>query len=102
MQRDQLLRALQDGRVDMVVAQMTVTPERRALVDFTNPTRKDVSEVVVTARDAPPLTTIDDLSDRPVFVRRSSSYYTSLLAWNERLATSSFSTIPGNCADSSS
>jgi ABC-type amino acid transport substrate-binding protein len=50
--REQLLPALVDGKVDMVIAQLTVTPERQKLVDFTNPTRKDVDEVVVTGPGA--------------------------------------------------
>ena len=53
--RDMLLPALQDGKIDMVVAQLTVTPARQKLVDFTNPTRKDVSEVLVTGPGAPPI-----------------------------------------------
>jgi len=85
MLRDQLLPALQSGKVDIVIAQMTVTPERQKLVDFTNPTRKNINEVVVTGPGSPALTTIDDLSDKPVFVRKSSSYYASLLALNEQL-----------------
>jgi membrane-bound lytic murein transglycosylase MltF len=83
--RDQLLPALMNGKVDMVIAQLTVTPARQQLVDFTNPTRKDVSEVVVTGPGAPPITSVDDLSGQEVFVRRTSSYYESLLALNERL-----------------
>jgi membrane-bound lytic murein transglycosylase MltF len=62
-----------------------VTPARQQLVDFTNPTRKDVSEVVVTGPGAPPITSVADLSGQEVFVRRPSSYYESLLALNERL-----------------
>jgi membrane-bound lytic murein transglycosylase MltF len=85
MLRDQLLPALQSGKVDIVVAQMTVTPEREKLVDFSNPTRKNISEVVVTGPGAPSIATTDDLSDKPVFVRKSSSYYTSLLTLNEQL-----------------
>jgi membrane-bound lytic murein transglycosylase MltF len=83
--RDQLLPALTNGRVDMVIAQLTVTPERQKLVDFTDPTRKDVNEVVVTGPGAPPIASVDDLSGREVFVRASSSYYQSLLALNRRL-----------------
>jgi membrane-bound lytic murein transglycosylase MltF len=45
-----------------------------------------VSEVVVTAPGAPPVTAADDLSGREVFVRRSSSYYESLVQLNESLA----------------
>jgi membrane-bound lytic murein transglycosylase MltF len=83
--RDQLLPALTDGKVDIVIAQMTVTPERQKLVDFSNPTREMVDEIVVTGPDAPPIATVDDLSGQSVFVRKSSNYYQSLLALNERL-----------------
>ncbi len=83
--RDHLLPALVDGKVDMVIGQLTVTPERQKLVDFTNPTRKNVNEVVVTGPGAPTITTVDDLSGQEVFVRKTSSYYQSLLALNEKL-----------------
>jgi membrane-bound lytic murein transglycosylase MltF len=83
--RDQLLPALVDGRVDMVMAQLTVTPERQKLVDFTHPTRTNVNEIVVTGPGAPAITSVDDLAGQEVFVRKSSDYYQSLLALNERL-----------------
>jgi membrane-bound lytic murein transglycosylase MltF len=88
MPRDALLPALQAGKIDVVVAQLTVTPARQQIVDFTQPTRTDVSEIVVTAPGAPPIASIEDLSGREVFVRRSSSYFESLLALNKRLAAS--------------
>jgi membrane-bound lytic murein transglycosylase MltF len=84
--RDQLFPALQEGKVDLVAAALTITPERRAIVDFSMPTRSDVSEVVVTAKGAPPIAAPADLSGREVFVRRSSSYYESLRALNATLA----------------
>jgi len=84
--RDQLLPALVAGRVDFVLAQLTVTPERQNIVDFTDPTREDVSEVVVTGPGAPPIASVEDLSGQAVFVRKTSSYYQSLLALNQRLA----------------
>jgi membrane-bound lytic murein transglycosylase MltF len=83
--RDQLLPALVDGKVDMVMAQLTVTPERQKLVDFTNPTRKNVNEVVVTGPGAPVIASVDDLAGQEVLVRRSSDYYQSLLVLNKRL-----------------
>ena len=84
MRRDLLLPALVDGKVDVVSALLTVTPERRALVDFSNPTARNVNEVVVTGPGAPAIVTIDDLSGQEVFARKSSSYYQSLLALNSR------------------
>jgi membrane-bound lytic murein transglycosylase MltF len=86
MPRDALLPALQGGKIDVVVAQLTVTPARQQLVDFTRPTRAQVNEVVVTAPGAPPIATIDDLSGRAVFVRRSSSYFEGLVELNRTLA----------------
>jgi membrane-bound lytic murein transglycosylase MltF len=83
--RDHLLPALVDGKVDMVIAQLTVTPARQRIVDFTNPTRKNVDEVVVTGPGAPAIATVDDLSGKSVFVRKTSSYYQSLLELNQRL-----------------
>jgi membrane-bound lytic murein transglycosylase MltF len=83
--RDQLLPALVAGKVDFVLAQLTITPERQKMVDFTDPTRRDVDEVVVTGPGAPPVATVEDLSGQTVFARRTSSYYQSLLALNQRL-----------------
>jgi membrane-bound lytic murein transglycosylase MltF len=86
--RDQLLPALVDGKVDMVLAGLTVTPERQKLVDFTNPTRTNVNEVVVTGPGAPTINSIEDLSGQQVFVRKSSSYYDDLQSLNTRLKAS--------------
>jgi membrane-bound lytic murein transglycosylase MltF len=83
--RDALLPALTSGRVDLVAAQLTITPDRQALVDFSNPVRRNVSEVVVTAPGVPAVKSAEDLSGQRVFVRPSSSYADSLRALNARL-----------------
>jgi membrane-bound lytic murein transglycosylase MltF len=85
MSRDALLPALVDGKVDIVAAMLTVTPDRQKLVDFSDPTRTNVSEIVVTGPGAPAIAKVEDLSGKDVFVRTSSSYYQSLLALNDRL-----------------
>jgi membrane-bound lytic murein transglycosylase MltF len=85
MQRDQLGPALLNGKIDLVAATIIVTPERRKLADFSNPIRTNVSEIVVTAADEPPVATADDLSGREVFVRRSSIYHSDLEALNQSL-----------------
>lgn len=86
MQRDMMLRALEAGQVDMVVAQLTITPERQRRVDFTHPTRGEVSEIPVTGPGTQPPASAEALSGKHVFVRRSSSYFGSLEALNRRLA----------------
>ena len=85
MPRDVLLSALNAGKVDLVIAQLTITPERQQVVDFTNPTRPNVNEVVVTAPGEPAIATVEDLSGKEVFVRKTSSYYASLQELNGTL-----------------
>ena len=71
LSRDQLASALLNGKVDLIAAMLTVTPERRALAAFSEPTRTNVSEVVVTGPGAPPIATLDDLAGQEVFVREA-------------------------------
>jgi len=84
--RDELLPALRDGRGDIAMANLTITPERRQIVDFVDPWLGNVDEIVVTGPNGPPMTSLDDLSGQEVFVRESSSYYQSLTALNEDFA----------------
>jgi membrane-bound lytic murein transglycosylase MltF len=85
MPRDLLLPSLQAGKIDLAIAQLTITPERQKLVDFSAPTRRNVSEVVVTGPGEAPVASAEDLSGRQVFARKTSSYYESLQALNARL-----------------
>ena len=85
--RNLLLPALADGKVDLVAAQVTVRPELQKIVDFTNPTRMNVSEILVTGPGQPPLATVADLSGREVFVRELGSYHESLVALNQKFKT---------------
>lgn len=82
--RDRLIEGLIEGRGDLAAAGLTITPERTRLVDFSDPFSKKVREIVVTAAGQPALASVDDLAGRTVYVRRSSSYYESLEALNER------------------
>ena len=81
--RDQLLSSLLEGRGDLIVAGVTITPEREKLVDFTLPTKPQVQEIVVTGPGAPPLATVDDLSGQEVAVRGHSVQFESLERLNE-------------------
>jgi len=85
--RDQLLPALNEGKVDMVAAQLTITPERSAQVDFTVPTRTGISEIPVTGPGTSPIKSLEELSGKTMFVRRSSSYFHSLEELNKKLAS---------------
>jgi membrane-bound lytic murein transglycosylase MltF len=83
--RNQLLQALLDGKIDMVLAQVAVRPDLAKLVDYTNPTRKGVDELVVTGPGAPAIASVEDLAGQEVLVRKSSNYYQSLLELNIQL-----------------
>ena len=85
MTRDQLYPALTSGKVDMVAAMVTVTPEREKLVAFSVPTRTNVNEVVVTGPGAPPIASLDDLAGQEVFVRKGSIYDESIAQLNAQL-----------------
>ena len=89
MSRDQLHPALASGKVDMVAAMVTVRPELEKLAAFSEPTRSNVSQVVVTGPGAPPIATADDLAGQEVFVRKASPYYETLARMNEDLKTRS-------------
>jgi membrane-bound lytic murein transglycosylase MltF len=83
--RPDLEAALLDGRGDIVAANVTVTPERLQRVDFSNPTVKNVSEIVVSGPASEPIAAVDDLSGREVFVRKGSIYHESLETLNAAL-----------------
>ena len=52
--RDELLPALLDGRGDIVMGHITMTPEREKLVDFADPWITNVDEIVVTGPNGLP------------------------------------------------
>ncbi|HEY7237551.1 MAG TPA: lytic transglycosylase F [Burkholderiales bacterium] len=83
--RNELIRALLEGRGDIAAGILTVTPERLEQVDFGAPLFRNIAELVVTGPASPELATLEDLAGKEVFVRRSASYWTHLEALNRRL-----------------
>ncbi|MFL5335396.1 MAG: transglycosylase SLT domain-containing protein [Geminicoccaceae bacterium] len=83
--RDELLPGLGSGKGDIATANLTITPERQQIVDFSPPIRSDVREIVVTGPDSPTLASLEDLAGREILTRRSSSYWASLEALDGRL-----------------
>jgi len=83
--RDKLVDDLREGRTDIAVGNLTVTPERLKLVDFVAPDDKLVNvEILVTGPNAAPIASVEELSGRTVHVRVSSSYNDSLARLNTR------------------
>ena len=83
--RDQLIPGLVEGRGDIAAGNLTITDDRRKQIDFSNPIFTGVDEILVTGPDSPAVQTIADLSGKEIHVRKSSSYYESLLQLNARL-----------------
>ncbi len=83
---DQLLPALVAGKGDIAAAGLTITPERKKRVAFTNPYIPNVHEVVVTNRAAKDVNTLGDLSGKMVYVRPGSSYVKHLEQLNVKFA----------------
>jgi len=73
--RDQLVKALVEGRGDIAAANLTITEERQKEVDFGDPMGTGVKEILVTGPSAPAVKSLDDLSGQELHLRPSSSYY---------------------------
>ena len=87
--RDKLFSGLVDGRGDIALGNLTITPERLKIVDFSDPFAIGVREIVVAGQNAPVLESLDDLAGQEVVVRPSSSYYESLVELNASLKKNS-------------
>ena len=85
--RDELIPRLLAGQGDIAAATLTITPERKQQVDFSDPTGSNVSEIVVTGPAGVDIATVDELSGKEVHVRASSSYAEHLEALNQRFAS---------------
>jgi membrane-bound lytic murein transglycosylase MltF len=82
--RDRIFQDLIDGKGDIAAANLTITAERSAAVDFAKPWSKGVKEILVTGPSAPAIASISDLAGKEVRVRLSSSYHTHLAELNAR------------------
>jgi membrane-bound lytic murein transglycosylase MltF len=80
----ELIPALLEGIGDIGVGNLTITPERLKKVDFSTPFLTDVKEIVITSSKAPTLYSLEDLSNRKLHLRKSSSYYQHTLELNKR------------------
>lgn len=97
--RDQLLPMLAQGLGDIAVGNLTITPERKRLVDFGPAVVSDVRELVVTAQGVAPVMKVEDLAGREIWVRASSSYNASLVALSDRFLSMGLDPIDLRTAD---
>ena len=75
---DGLGDALQVDQIDAAIAAITVTPEREALVDFTQPYYSGADALLVPKTSAVTVTRVEDLANLRVGVQRGSVYESAL------------------------
>ncbi|MDH3217929.1 MAG: transglycosylase SLT domain-containing protein [Gammaproteobacteria bacterium] len=97
--RNELIPGLLAGRGDLVMGNLTITPERQKLVDFGPPIHTDVEELVITGPAADDVDSLDDLVETGLYVRRSSSYFEHLQALNAAREANGKPQIPITEAD---
>jgi len=97
--RDKLLTNLTQGLGDIVLGNLTITDERKKIVDFSDPMLTGVDEILVTHSKSPKIENIYDLSAKEIVVRKSSGYYTSLLRLNVMLKSEGKKPVKINPAD---
>src|SRR5262245_32635381 len=83
---DDLIPALLEGRGDLVAAQKLITAWRGEQVDFTNPTKKGISSIIVSGPGVPPVHSVEDLSGKEVYLRKSDISSKNLEQFNAKLA----------------
>ncbi len=97
--RDELIPGLIEGRGDLVMGNLTITPERQKLVDFGPPIHANVDELVVTGPAANKVSSFDDLVKTGLYLRRSSSYFEHLQKLNAGREAQGKASIPITEAD---
>lgn len=84
--RDRLIPNLVAGFGDMAAGNLTITKQRLKQVDFSDPFLRDIDEILVTHKDAPGVKDRSELAGKKIWVRESSSYFSSLIRMNKTLA----------------
>lgn len=82
--REALLTSLIAGKGDIAAANLTITDKRKQQgVEFSDPLIENVRELLISGPQSPKVESPADLGGQSVFVRPSSSYFESLVAYNE-------------------
>lgn len=98
-ERSVLLSRLKDGLGDIAIGNLTITDDRLKIVDFSDPFLTDVREIAVTGKNGPDIKNSFDLAGKEIYVRKSSSYYESLIKLNEVLSSTGKSPVKIVAAD---
>jgi membrane-bound lytic murein transglycosylase MltF len=77
-----------DGRGDIAASNIPIIPDLLQKVDFSDPIREQVKQIVVTGPAAPQIASLDDLSGKEIFVRKISRYWPNLEKLNAQFKAS--------------
>ena len=99
VRRDQLLPFLNAGHGDVAFANLTITPDRSKVVDFSFPFTKKVRELLVTGPGAPEIVELTDLAGEEVVVPHASSYFESLTELNKQFVSDGLEPIDITLSD---
>ena len=83
--RKQIIPLLREGYGDLAFAGMTITEERKQLVDFSIPSITGLKEIVVGGPKSPKLNSLADLSGQEIYLREGSSYESATIKLNDSL-----------------
>ena len=75
---DQVGSYLTEGIGDLIAYPLVVTPQREQQVVFSAPLETGVKQILVTGKTFGPLSSVEDLSGKKVFVNPLSTYYENL------------------------
>jgi membrane-bound lytic murein transglycosylase MltF len=82
---DQVERALTEGVGDLIAYALVATPEREQRVAFSSPIETDVKQIVVTGKGFGPVSSLQDLSGKKIFVNPLTTYPANLARVNDSL-----------------
>lgn len=80
--KDRLIPALLEGRGDIAVADISITPRRKKKIDFSIPFASHINAIAVTGNKYSLLDNVSNLSEKEVYVHHSSSYHEYLEKMN--------------------
>jgi membrane-bound lytic murein transglycosylase MltF len=85
MRPDQIEAALTEGVGDMIASGIVVTPEREKRAAFSTPIQTDVTQIIVTGKSYPTISTLADLGGKEVYANPLTTYYENLQKANVQL-----------------
>lgn len=84
--RDKLISGVVQGLGDIAAGNLTVTEDRKRQADFFSPMKELMVAEIVLTKKGDSITNVEQLSGKTIYVRKSSSYYTSLQLLNKKLS----------------